>query len=307
MRESGVKIGYAKPKQQGGVLIREVVQFLKAQKVKLPITSHILIAQSAGSDSTALATLIAKYGRKVGQTDRIQLTYVNHGWRPDEAKKDESFVRSLGRKLGVKVKILRIPGKPIAPGASWEEEGRTKRRELLAREARKLGPDTLILTAHHADDLAETALWRLFTGSSDTHGGGILAQNGNKIRPFLRVRKKALQKFLAEEEQDWREDHTNHEGRFLRSKMRAELMPNLEKLFPKAVTHLVNQALAHQAASSEENRIRGTEAFESSLFSLTELKLRRPHWLALRSKLQDKDWTGEIHLPEGWKLVKGKV
>src|SRR5207302_1079372 len=137
---------------------------------------------------------------------------------------------------------------PRGKGESWEEAARTQRQVIYERLARERLPETtLVLTAHHADDQAETLLWRLFTGTSLTHGGGIRARHGAEFRPLLRVRKATLKAYLEEEDHPWREDATNHEGRFLRSRMRRELIPAITKIFPDVIEKLARLALEVQS------------------------------------------------------------
>ncbi len=294
---------YSKPKDTGGKLIREVIGFCRSQGLKFPFNSHILIAASGGADSVALAHLLARYGRRVASPQNITLLHINHGWRGQESKEDERFVRKLAKELGVRFIARRLDPKKIQPGESWEEHARKARKRIFAQEAERLG--AVVLTAHHADDLAETLLWRIFTGTARTHGGGILFQNEAEIRPFLRVRKRTLKQYLKEEGQVWREDRTNSEGRFLRSKMRAHLLPALEEIFPKAIQHLVELALDAQA------RGRVTEAGEAQaqpleqLFDVAGLSLRKAHLDRLHEAWSaPADWTGELHLPQGWKIKR---
>ena len=229
---------YPKPKNQGGVLLRRLVKEFRQEFQEVPLSSHIHIACSGGSDSVGLAVLLAKYGRRIVKAQNLTLIHLNHGWRGMESDQDASFVADLARRLGVGFITEKLKTLP-KPGESWEKVGRDERKRFFDKCA-KAHKNTLILTAHTADDLVETRLWRLFTGKWETHSQGILSRHGAEYRPFLSTRKTEIIDFLKEENQEWREDQTNHEGRFLRSKMRQELMPVIEKLFPKAVDHILN-------------------------------------------------------------------
>ena len=296
---------YSKPNAVGGQLIRDVVKFLRDHGVQLPIQVPVFIAVSGGSDSVALAQLLVKYGRRVTPKENIRLIHVNHGWRGKASDKDAEFVRALSKELKVPVSIIRAKKTKPALGDSWEDDARQVRKEIFAKASKSAGNTAVILTAHQAEDLAETVLWRLMTGASDSHGGGILVQHGNEIRPFLRTRKAVLQDFLKEEKQLWKEDITNHEGRFFRSKLRLELFPILEKLFPKSVGHLGDFAL--QAQKRKAGQLNTQQNGLDALWKALELKIRRPQWLALREKTSLAGWTGEIQLSQGWKLVKTRV
>lgn len=228
---------YPSPKAVGGKLIRTLVSSLRKNGIELPITSHILCACSGGADSTALALLLVKYGRRVGAAERISLLHVNHGWRGAESDRDERFVVGLGKKLGVPVTVHRLHEKPTK-GDSWEAHARSLRKGIFLEESRKhsIGRSAaIVFTGHQADDQAETRLWRLFTGAFQTLGEGILPRHGVEVRPLLGVRRSELVLFLKEERQRWRNDSSNQDPRFLRAQMRKELMPVIEKLFPRAI------------------------------------------------------------------------
>jgi tRNA(Ile)-lysidine synthase len=231
-----LKPRYAVPKDSGGRLARALVAGLKSADLSLPLSSHILCACSGGSDSTALAVALARYGRRVGPPSRITLLHVNHGWRGDESDADEEFVRRLAERLGVGFVSRGLAELPGA-GDSWEAHAREARKRIYSEESARLG-GAVVLTAHTADDQAETRLWRILTGAFDRLGSGILTRHEVEVRPLLAVRKELLRKFLLEEGETWREDSSNDDTRFLRARMRKELMPAIERLFPRAIESL---------------------------------------------------------------------
>ncbi len=248
---------YAVPGEQGGRLIRRLVRDLRRIGYGLPITSHILCACSGGADSTALAVLLARYGRRVVAPAQITLLHVNHGWRGKESDGDEVFVRRLAARLGVRVIVEKLAEKP-GPGDSWEAHARDARKAIFARESDRLG-QVPVFTAHTADDQAETRLWRIFTGAFSTLGRGILERHQAEVRPLLGVRRGELRTFLREEKIKWREDSSNHDPRFLRARMRRELMPMIEAIFPTAIAAInaldPGSAPMGRAREKENNRV----------------------------------------------------
>lgn len=300
---------YPKPGPVGGGLIRRVIKLLRDFEVKLPLCSHILIATSGGIDSVALALLVAKYGRKIIDPSKIRLLHINHGWRGEDSNEDARFVQEFAQKLNIPIDIQKLKGPPKERGESWENEARKARKQIFLKEAAR--NRAVILTAHHGDDLAETILWRFLTGSMDTHANGIALQHGVEIRPFLTTRKKELIAFLKEENQLWREDSTNHEQRFLRSRMRQGLIPMMEELFPRSIDHLIKMGLKAQLNPSSKNNVQnlaesteeiGTEALFGVLGCLG-MRLRRSHLEWVSEKMKDSHpWKGQIDLPAGWTL-----
>jgi tRNA(Ile)-lysidine synthetase-like protein len=291
---------YPKPGPIGGRLIREVVQFLKSRGVRLPIDSHILIATSGGIDSIALAHLLVHFGRRVVPRERIRLLHINHGWRGKDSDGDEEFVRLLAAHWEIPIQVFRLKPPQSKSGESWEALARTARREIFEKEGRK--HQASVFTAHHADDLAETLIWRLMTGAARTHGSGILFQEGRQMRPLLRIRKSYLRSYLLEQKVSWRDDSTNLDNRFLRARMRQDLMPLLETLFPKSIGHLVDAALQNNAQQDNAGETPPLNVVFASIGSRT----RRAHWEAIQKKARDPRWRGEFHLPNGWRLRREK-
>jgi tRNA(Ile)-lysidine synthase len=234
----------------------------------------------------ALGHLVVRYGRRLAKGGEIGLLHINHGWRGAESDADEAHVRERAQAWGVPLTVHRL--EPVQDGCSLEDQARRARKKIYAKHK------GLILTAHHADDLAETLLWRLFTGAGETHAGGILARHGNELRPLLTTRKQELQAYLQEEGETWREDRTNHEGRFLRSRMRQELMPAVERLFPRAVEHLMRLALQAQKHGHLEE--------SPPLETLLGARLKRVHVEALNSSSS----RNRIDLPGGWSLTRDR-
>ncbi len=307
---------YPKAGPMGGCLIRRVIRFLRGRGVSLPITSHILIATSGGCDSVALAHLMTFLGRKIMDRKKISFLHINHRWRGEESDQDEEFVRFLGNQWGIPVQVKRLSPsqKKNSRGFSLEEKARQARKKIFSELAQKQSAQ--ILTAHQADDLAETVLWRLFTGAAQSHGGGIPMRHGVELRPFLTVRKFELKNYLKEVSVSYREDSSNFSDRFLRARMRSVLMGEVEKLFPRAIDHL--GALALKAQSHEildDSRLGKKKSQESDfrvegpeiLIRAAGLRVRRPHLTQFYEKWVAKQpGYGEIHLPGGWKLIREK-
>jgi tRNA(Ile)-lysidine synthetase-like protein len=223
--------------------MRQVIQSLrKGAGQHLPITSDILIAVSGGVDSMALATLLIRYGRRVIPNPQKQITllHLNHHWRAEESHQDEEFVKAFAQQENVK--FLKFDLKPLSERVqksssknreSPEEHARRQRKEIYKKlTAKKYG---YVFTAHHADDVVETLLWRFFTGALDQkkQKQGIRWLTEEKeLRPLLWVTKETLKWFLNEEGQTWREDSTNQNAPLLRAQMRQKLIPEIKKTLP---------------------------------------------------------------------------
>lgn len=241
---------YRKATPQGGVLIRRVLKTLRdLPDFKRATDSHILIALSAGSDSTALAHLLVHHGRKLVPPSQIILLYIDHGWRKG-SRQEADAVRRWAQAWGVRAVIKRLPPKfrPSAlrrNGESLEAGARRGRKEIFANVAKHCGAKW-VFTAHTADDVAETMLWRLASGGAELHGA-VHLKYGIEVRPLLDVWKVELTQYLREVGQPWFEDPTNHEGKLLRSRIRKECWPALESVFPRIRQHLHRRARSSSA------------------------------------------------------------
>jgi tRNA(Ile)-lysidine synthase len=122
-----------------------------------------------------------------------------------------------------------------------EEAARFLRYEVLEAVARDEDADSIAL-AHHMDDQAETVLMNLFRGSGATGLSGIRPRQGMRIRPLLFATKKEILLYLKENKTIFVEDSTNFSKDHTRNRMRLELLPLIEELYPRAKSHIASAA-----------------------------------------------------------------
>jgi len=179
------------------------------------------------------------------------VAHVDHGIRGRESAADARFVRALGRKLKLPVKTARLQ---LGTEAS-EDEARQARlgafRGMLGKGKNAMHG---VVTAHHADDQAETVLMRAMRGTGIEGLAGIAPDADvagvRLLRPMLAVRRSELHAYLEEIGQGWREDATNASVRYLRNRVRHTVMPMLNVIWPRGVESLGR--LAQLAAESNE-------------------------------------------------------
>jgi tRNA(Ile)-lysidine synthase len=192
----------------------------------------LILAVSGGPDSTALLHLAARWrtGRRAGP--KLLAVTVDHGLRPESAAEARAVAR-LARALGVSHRTLRWSGPK--PKTGLQQAARRARYDLLAQAARRAGARH-ILTAHTADDQAETVLLRLLRGSGVSGLAAMsrvsplpVGEGGMGIvlvRPFLGLAKARLLATLRRARLGFAEDPSNRDPRFTRPRLRA-LMPAL--------------------------------------------------------------------------------
>lgn len=193
----------------------------------------VVVAVSGGCDSVALLrgmTAIRAPGR-----GRLCVAHLNHQLRP-AANEDEAFVADLCNRLGVPCDVRRITVKDLGDGL--EAAARKARYRFLEDAAGRWGA-RFVVTAHTADDQAETILHRIVrgTGVRGLSGMARTRQLGHAtlIRPLLTVRRDELQAYLDALGQPHRHDETNADVRFTRNRIRHEIMPELREWFNPGV------------------------------------------------------------------------
>lgn len=184
-------------------------------------TGKYVVAVSGGVDSMVLLDLLAKKSKSTSNYQFV-VAHFNHGIRPD-SHLDEKLVKSVAvNKYNLPVEI---DYGNLGQKAS-EDLARRKRYEFLESVRAKHQADGII-TAHHQDDLLETAFLNILRGSG--YRGLTSMQRNKRIRrPLLNVPKKALIQYAKAGGLEWREDKTNKDTRYLRNYIREQLMPALK-------------------------------------------------------------------------------
>lgn len=181
-------------------------------RIEVSPGSYVL-AVSGGVDSVVLLDLLRLYPGV-----KLTVAHFDHGIR-DDSHEDLKHVEQLARRY--RVPFVYDKGR-LGPGAS-EAEARAARYAFLKKIQKMTQADALI-TAHHQDDVLETAIINLLRGtgrkglSSLTNGEGI-------IRPLLDVPKSEILDYAKRHALVWREDSTNTNTDYLRNRIRHEMLP----------------------------------------------------------------------------------
>ncbi len=200
---------------------------------------EVLAAVSGGMDSMCLLHLLHSWGRERGI--RVTAAHFNHQLRGAESHRDEAFVRGWCEERGIPVICGRGDVKTLAAerGLSVEEAAREARYAFL----REAAEEKIILTAHHADDNAETMLLNLLRGTGLRGLTGIPAQRQGIVRPFLEIPRTELAAYAAEQQLLWVEDSTNAQEDAARNVLRHRVLPVLRELNPRAVENMTRTAI----------------------------------------------------------------
>jgi len=256
----------------------------------------VAVALSGGADSTAL--LLACIQKWPGQ---VRAIHIHHGLQA-AAEQFAEHCQHLCEQRQVPLVLCKVNAKN-APGQSPEEAARKARYAALS-EAVHTHPDLQgvkdVALAQHADDQVETLLLALSRGAGLPGLASMPAQwvrDGLQWhRPLLRVPGAKLREYLVDAQVAWIEDPTNQDEQFTRNRIRAQLLPALDRAFPQFRDTFARSA-AHAAEAQEildevaaADLARVLEAGSPSIKALQQLSPARQS-LALRYWLKSKHQT----------------
>jgi tRNA(Ile)-lysidine synthase len=187
---------------------------------------------SGGPDSVALLRVVVSLGGEP------VVLHVEHGLRGEESHEDAEFVSDLCRKLNVRHEVRRIR---LEDGSNLQERARDERYRLAEEVAAGMGLGA-VTTGHTADDVAETVLMNLARGTGLRGLAGIPPVRGKVQRPLIGCTRREILDYLREIDQPYRTDPTNLTGKYARNRVRLEVLPVLEELYPAAAGNIARAA-----------------------------------------------------------------
>jgi tRNA(Ile)-lysidine synthase len=259
------------------VIVAQVVRALAAVGVARRGESRVLVACSGGADSVVLAhAAVVALGAR-----RVVLGHVDHAVRAGSPA-DAAWVEAYAAQLGAEVHVSRL-----APGP--DDEARLREARYAALEAQRVAADAAwILTAHSADDQAETVLLGLIRAPHPQVLAGMPQRRGVILRPLLEVPRAAIRAYAARARLEWREDPTNPDPRWLRNRLRKELLPLIEARyragFAARLSELAAELQAEEGDPPPAGRVpepapRGSNRPTGSLVvSPVEIAIERRAW-----------------------------
>jgi tRNA(Ile)-lysidine synthase len=238
-------------KRRSHQFISRVVDTIRTYGLFQP-GARLLLGLSGGPDSLALLHVL--HGIAHSWKLHLRAVHVNHQLRGKESEEDERFVREMCRDWGIRLSCRRIEPLKVkfTYGGSLEAISRAERYRVFSEVASETRTRILVL-GHHKNDLAETVLMRLIRGAGSSGLSGFAPKTyfGKIIvvRPFCEISRKEILSYLKARGARWRVDSSNADRRFLRNKIRLQLLPYLERHFNPAIA----DALARSARLLQED------------------------------------------------------
>ncbi len=219
--------------------MRKKVQMMLKENHMFPKGAEIVVGISGGADSVALLHILNGWREREGWT--LTAVHVHHGLRGAAADEDQAFVERLCADWGVPCKIYRydVAAEAKKRGRGEEETGRHLRYAAFRETAGERG---YIAVAHHQNDQAETLLMRLCRGTGLNGLTGMRPVRGNICRPLLACSRAEIERYCLAEGLAFREDESNREVKYIRNKLRHEVLPLMEEINPRAVVHIARTA-----------------------------------------------------------------
>lgn len=191
----------------------------------------VVCGLSGGADSTALLLAVKELSEELGFA--AAACHLNHGLRGEESDGDERFCAELCEKLGIPLYKRRESVRDFSEKhESLEETARKVRYDFFEDALAFFGENSVLATAHNANDNAETVLLNLIRGTGLRGLCGIPTERGRIIRPLIDIPRAEIEEFLAENEQNYVTDKTNFSVLYTRNKVRAKILPEIIEINP---------------------------------------------------------------------------
>lgn len=275
---------------------------------------HLVVGVSGGPDSMALLHLLARLAQQL--TITMVVAHADHGLRPEASADEEQLVRKEAARLGLTCVVdhLAVKERARGQGQSLEEAARDLRYAFFATVAASHDAHK-IAVAHTADDQAEEVLLRLLRGSGKKGLSGMsLLRQGSVVRPLLTTTKARLLAYLRERSIPFALDQSNSDRRYLRNRVRLDLLPYLAQFNPNIKQTLRQTAtilrdeeevLAAQAESEYRQLVSEGREVTGPTVSVARVQFNgRP--LAIRRRLAEQML---IHLGSkpGFRQIEGLI
>lgn len=207
-------------------------------KKMLQLEARYVLAVSGGADSLALADAALDVFNSV--KGNLLICHVEHGIRGAEALADAELVRRFCAERGATFLCCHVDALTYAKdkGLSLEDAARRLRYEKLGLACQDFGAEAVV-TAHQADDQAETVLWKLLRGAGTDGLSGMQTRTKQGkltlVRPLLTLSRADIEAYCEAKGLKYCQDSTNEDLQYTRNRIRRELLPYLEKNFNSAI------------------------------------------------------------------------
>ncbi len=211
------------------------------------IDAHFLVAVSGGADSMVLLHLMNKSGLPVSAA------HVNYKLRGEESDRDQLLVENYCKQNEIKLHLLNAGKKMEEKPGNVQQKARDIRYDFFQSLLKKYRY-THLLTAHHADDLAESFLLFAFRGAGSKALSSMLHENNRMIRPLLHFTSSEIKTFAKAQKIPFCEDSSNNEEKYMRNFFRNSIFPLIAEKQPDYLKGLMHTLHALRTTSVVEEK-----------------------------------------------------
>jgi tRNA(Ile)-lysidine synthase len=276
-----------------------------------PEKKPLILGLSGGADSVFLFYML------IISDQHFICAHLNHNLRGDESTDDQDFCTKLCKSHKIKFELLSEDIKKIArkKKIGLEEAGRIERYKFFGTLQKKYKAK-YILTAHHADDNAETIIKNLSRGASLSGLSGIKEVQTDIFRPILDVSKNEITEYLKAKKIDFRTDKSNLDTRYQRNFIRHEIMPLMETLNPsfsstlakntknlKEIESFLIEEAQKYLKENLKSKNKGTDTLNKKSFKSLHVALKKE---IIKSLLGQTD-TENVYIEEILTLIEKNI
>lgn len=248
----------------------------------------VVVGASGGVDSTVLLHVLNAIDV------RSVVAHVNHHARGEESQADASFVRQLAARFEWPFEQLDLNAEELKHGPQGFQGEAHKARQTWFESLRRSHNAHVVLTAHHADDQAETWLLQAMRNANPLSLRGMLPQEGTRLKPLLHVPKTELLAYAGAHNVVWREDASNAGRTYRRNHIRHDLLPALEAVEPGVSRHFrqlaARMADLNEAVQATLQHIRTAAEVQPGLWEVEALLTPPLGRETLRQALREAGW-----------------
>lgn len=199
------------------------------------IYNGAIVGFSGGADSSALLHYLKD------KCSNLLAIHINHMIRGEEADRDEAFCRSVCEQYGVELLVFSVDVPALAKERhqGLEETARNERYRIFSRVLADNPQYKCIVTAHNANDNAETVIFNLARGSGTNGLSGIKPVYGNVYRPLIYSSRADIIKYCGDNNIEYVTDSTNADTDYTRNRIRHTVIPELLKINPGLLTSCI--------------------------------------------------------------------
>ena len=268
-------------------LLQEVKRALHTSEV--PAGAKLVVGASGGCDSTVLLHLLHELGHP------LVVAHVNHSARGAQSDADERFVCDWAKQHNADFECLTLEAEVLSSGKQgFQGEARKQRLQWMTSLCEAHQAHAVAL-GHHADDQAETWFLHALRSADPWSIMGMATQDGRVLRPMLHLSRSDIRALAETKGWHWREDASNASSKYLRNRIRHELLPLLEDIKPGSVAHI--QRLAGRARELHDlitpilEEARASAEHPTGSWSLEALTQNPLALEALKRALKDQGWS----------------